>query len=145
MGHRFKLQPLLKHRGLLEDQARQRLATALNAELALRARLEAERGALAELQAELWRQQMHGLSIQDLLLYEAHIDHRGRVLVTLVREHEGVEREVAACRLELCKASQDRQLMDKLKAKHEAEAHQLQLQHETRLLDEIGLQFRGPA
>lgn len=143
MGNSFKLQPVLKHRGLLEDQARQRLATALNAELALRDRVEAEREALATLQAELRRQQLQGLSVQDLLLYESHIDHRGRVLRHLSQECALVEQEVASCRLALCKTSQDRQLLEKLKTKHETEERQRQLQRETRMLDEIALQFRG--
>lgn len=143
MGNSFKLQPVLKHRGLLEDQARQRLATALNAERALADRIEDEREALNTLQAELRRQQMHGLSIQDLLLYESHIDHRGRVLRYLSQEYEELEQEVASCRLALCKTSQDRQLLEKLKTRHETEEQQRQLQRETQMLDEIALQFRG--
>lgn len=143
MGNQFKLQPVLKHRGLLEDQARQRLAAALSSEHELRERCEQEREALDALQAELRRQQMHGVSIQDLLLYETHIDHRGRVLRYLGREREELEHEVAACRLALCKTSQDRQLLEKLKTKHEADDRQLQLQRETRMLDEIALQYRG--
>lgn len=143
MGNPFKLQPVLKHRGLLEDQARQRLAATLNSEQELRVRYEQEREALGALQEELRRQQMHGVSVQDLLLYEAHIDHQGRVLRYLGREHEELEHQVAACRLDLCKNSQDRQLLEKLKTKHEAGEYQLQLQRETRLLDEIALRFRG--
>lgn len=143
MGNPFKLQPVLKHRGLLEDQARQRLAAVLGSEQAARARCEQEKEALEALQAELRRQQMHGVSVQDLLLYEAHIEHRGRLLRYLGREHAELEHEVAACRLALCKTSQDRQLLEKLKTKHEADEQQLQLQRETRQLDEIALQFRG--
>lgn len=143
MGNPFKLQPVLKHRGLLEDQARQRLAAVLSSEQELRVRYEQEQAALRALQAELRRQQMHGVSVQDLLLYEAHIDHCGRVLRYLGREHEELEHEVAACRLALCKTSQDRQLLEKLKTKHETDERQLQQQRETRQLDEIALQFRG--
>lgn len=143
MGNPFKLQPVLKHRGLLEDQARQRLAAALHEELALRSRIEAEGEALSTLQAELRQQQMHGLSVQDLLLYESHIDHRGKTLRYLSREHEELEREVASCRLALCKTSQDRQLLEKLKTRHETEEHERQRQRDTRMLDEIALQFRG--
>lgn len=143
MGNQFKLQPVLKHRGLLEDQARQRLAAALSTEQELRERYEQEREALEGLQAELRQQQMHGVSVQDLLLYESHIDHCGRVLRYLGREHEELEHEVAASRLALCKTSQDRQLIEKLKTKHEADEQQLRQQRETRMLDEIALQFRG--
>lgn len=143
MGNKFKLQPVLKHRGLLEDQARQCLAAALSAETALRDRREQEQAALQALQAELRRRQLHGVSVQDLLLYEAHIDHRGKVLRHLDREHEQLEQEVAACRLALCKSSQDRQLLEKLKTRHEADQRQMQMQHETRMLDEIALQYRG--
>lgn len=143
MANSFKLQPVLKHRGLLEDQARQRLAAALNAESALRTRIEEEQEALASLQADLRRKQMHGLSVQDLLLYESHIEHQGRVLRYLGQEWEVLEQEVASCRLALCKTSQDRQLLEKLKSRHETEEQQRQQQRETRMLDEIALQFRG--
>lgn len=145
MGDTFKLQSVLNHRGLLEDQARQRLAATLNDERALRERFVQEHEALAQLQTELRRKQMHGVSIQDLLLYEAHIEHRGRVLRYLTKECEDMEREVAACRLDLCKVSQDRQLLEQLKTKHEVAEHQMQMQRETRVLDEIALQVRGRA
>lgn len=145
MGDTFKLQSVLNHRGLLEDQARQRLAATLNDERALRERFVQEHEALAQLQTELRRKQMHGVSIQDLLLYEAHIEHRGRVLRYLTQECEDMEREVAACRLDLCKVSQDRQLLEQLKTKHEVAEHQRQMQRETRVLDEIALQVRGRA
>ncbi len=143
MPSKFKLQPVLKHRGLLEDQARQRLAEALREERELLERFEQERRALETLQSDLCQQQMRGISIQDLLLYESHIDHRSRVLSHLGNKHEQLREKIADCRLALCQASQDKQLLEKLKAKKEAEFRQLQQQHETRQLDEIALQFGG--
>ncbi len=140
MAKGFKLQSVLKHRGLLEDLARQRLAETLSREQALRAEMDRVRSGIESLQVELCQRQMHGISVQDLLLYEAHIDHRGKQIAELKRQTKRTQDDVAGCRMALCQASQDKQLLENLKDKKMAEHRRLLHAQETRQLDEIALQ-----
>lgn len=137
----FRLQPVLRHRELLEDRARQRLATAVQVENELRLALEKGQADLHRLQQELEMRRCHGISVQDLLLFEENIAHRGRLLTALEQDLERARREVEESRQALIRSSQDRRVLEKLKEKREAEARQEATRRETRVLDEIAVQF----
>lgn len=143
MAEKFKLQPVLKHRGLLEDLARQRLAETIGQEQDLLAKIALQRGELKSLQTELVQHQRHGISVQDLLLYEGHIDHCGKLLAELGRQQKHLQEAVSMCREALCQASQDKKLLENLKEKKMDEFRRKLLQMEGRQLDEIALQYRG--
>jgi flagellar FliJ protein len=143
MAKKFKLQPVLKHRGLLEDLARQRLAETMGQEKDLLDKISFQRGELKSLQTELIQHQSHGISVQDLLLYEGHIDHCGKALADLNRQHKHLQEAVSRCREALCQASQNKKLLENLKEKKMAEHRWHLLRMENRELDEIALQFRG--
>lgn len=137
----FQLQPVLRHREILEDRARQDLAEALGRERELQERLERRRAELAALREELQTRQAHGIAVQDLLLFEESIAHRGRLLSVLMREAEEARREVERRREALAEASRDRRLLEKLREKKKEEHGREMARRETIQLDEIALQL----
>jgi flagellar FliJ protein len=142
MAKKFKLQPVLRYREILEDQARQRLADSLEREKALRDRRALCARELEALWAELESKRRQGISVQDLILYEGHIRCREKHLKELSADLLVLEDEVAANREALCRAGQDRMLLEKLKEKKEAEEKEELLRAERAVLDEVALQFR---
>lgn len=137
----FKLDPVLRHREILEDRARQELAEALLREQAVQEEIERRRSALAALQEELMLHQQQGIGVQDLLLFEESIAHRGRILSGLSRDLEKARQEVALRREALAAAARDRRLMEKLKENKREEHRQEMARRETILLDEVALQM----
>lgn len=137
----FKLDPVLRHREILEDRARQELAEALQREQAVQAEIDRRRAELAILQKELTHRQGQGISVQDLLLFEESIAHRGRVLCGLAHDLEKARQDVALRREALAAAARDRRLMEKLKENKREEHRQEMSRRETIQLDEVALQM----
>lgn len=142
MAKKFKLQSVLRYREILEDQARQRLTAALEQERALRARIACAKEELESLGEEFESKRCVGISVQDLLLYERELCSREEGLKELNTELSAQEQEVAARREALCRAGQERILLEKLKEKKELEEKEEQHRLETAMLDEVALQFR---
>lgn len=137
----FQLQPVLRHREILEDKSRQDFAEALGRERQLQEQVEARRSELLALQEELRTRQSHGIAVQDLLLFEESIAHVGRRLSVLMREAEEARHEIDRRREALAEASRDRRLLEKLKEKKKEEHGREMARQETILLDEIALQL----
>jgi flagellar FliJ protein len=137
----FKLDPVLRHREILEDRARQELAEALQREQALQEEIDRRRAERDILQKELMHRQQQGISAQDLLLFEESIAHRGRVLSGLSHDLEKARQDVTVRREVLAAAARDRRLMEKLKENKREEHRQEMNRRETILLDEIALQM----
>lgn len=137
----FKLEPVLHHREILEDRAKQELVDALQRERTVREEIEHRRSELTALREDLLQKQQHGISIQDLLLFEESIAHRGRILNALSRELEEAVQEVVRRRDILAEASRNRRLLEKLKEKKRDEHGREMARRETIQLDEIALQI----
>ena len=138
---RFRLQPVLRHREILEDRARQHLADALLREREVRAQIDRSRAEMETLQQELLQRQQHGIAVHDLLLFEESIAHRGRRLKGLRHDLERAARDVEEKRQTLAGASRDRRLLEKFKEKKDSERRRELARRETVLLDEIALQL----
>jgi len=137
---KFKLQTVLDYRERLESLAQQEHAKALQKESALMDRLAEKRVELATLHKEFEEQQQLGLTPQEYVLYTNHIEHSLASLAALVEEWETACEELECRRQALCKASQERQLLEKLKEKHRLD-EQAELRHKEAVqLDEIAVQ-----
>ncbi|APG23710.1 flagellar export protein FliJ [Syntrophotalea acetylenica] len=141
MSFTFKLQPLLKHRTLLENQARQALAEALAEEAALQQVIEEHCQARQALQQEFEDKKALGMDWAELLIYDRSLKRRAarlRELQAQARELQAQSEQRRAC---LTEASRDKTLMEKLRTRMEDEHRQEMLRREMVHLDEVALRL----
>jgi flagellar FliJ protein len=136
---KFKLQTVLDYRERLEGLAQQAHAAALERESRLLEELTDKRRELAALREEFEERQRQGLSAQEFTLYSNHIGHTMSLLAGLVEAWEAARDDLERKRRELCIASQERQLLEKLKEKHLSEERVEALHKEALQLDEIAV------
>ncbi|MBN1957457.1 MAG: flagellar export protein FliJ [Desulfuromonadales bacterium] len=143
MAGKFKLQAVLNYRQSLEDQAQQ----ALTASLKLRGELDAQREqqslALRDYDAQLKARQREGLSVAEMELFEAQIEHCRRLMKDIGAQLDLLDERIVEERESLLKVARDRQVLEKLKDKQESE-YRLELSRKERvMLDEISLRNKG--
>ncbi len=137
---KFKLQTVLDYRERLEGLAQQAHAAALDRESRLLEELTHKRRELAALREEFEERQRQGLSAQEFTWYSNHIGHSMGLLAALVEAWEAARDDLELKRQALCGASQERQLLEKLKEKHLSEERAEALHKEGSQLDEIAVQ-----
>ncbi|NOQ50774.1 MAG: flagellar export protein FliJ [Desulfuromonadaceae bacterium] len=143
MTKKFKLQSVLNYRQSLEDRAQQLLMTSLQHRSTLEKALGQQRNALRQHDAELKRRQQEGLTIAEIDLFESQIQHCCRMSADLQQQLQRLERQIVSEREELLSCARDRQVMEKLKEKQDAEYRQELSRKERAMLDEIGLRNKG--
>jgi flagellar FliJ protein len=143
VAKRFKLQAVLKYRQSLEDQAQQVLATSLQKQSHLKTQLQEQKQKLKRLDRELKIRQIDGLTIAAMDLYESQIQHHRRLIEDIQNQLQRLDQQVDSERKELLYAARERQVMEKLKDKQEAEYQQELSRKERAMLDEISLRSKG--
>ena len=139
MAFKFKLQSLLKHRTLLENQARQTLAEAMAEEAAMEQIIKNHQQTCHELEQEFEQKKIKGMVLQELLIYERSLKRQAAKLKELRAEVTALHTRTEQQRIRLTEASKDKTLMEKLKTKREDEYRQGMLRKEMNDLDEIAL------
>lgn len=143
MAKQFKLQSVLNYRQLLEGQAQQALAASLQLKTELEAELQRQQQAQAQHDAELTLRQQEGLTIAEIELFETRIQHGRRIIAQLQQQLQQLEHRIYGEREELLAAARDRQVIEKLKAKQDAEFRKELNRKEREMLDEISLRNKG--
>jgi len=143
MAKKFKLQSVLNYRQSLEDQAQQILTASLQRKSDLEVELQRQQESLNQHDAELKERQRDGLTIAEMELFEVPIQHCRRLIDQLQRDMIQLERQIIGEREELLNVARDRQVMEKLKDKQEAEYLQELNRKEREILDEISLRSKG--
>ena len=143
MAAKFKLQTVLNYRQSLEDQAQQLLAASLQRQTDLKAQLQEQKQQLQRHDRELKIRQVDGLTVAEMDLYESQIQHCRGVMEMILRQLKQLEEKILFERKELLNAARDRQVMEKLKDKQEAEYQQELSRKERAMLDEISLRNKG--
>ncbi len=143
MAKKFKLQTVLNYRQLLENQAQQALVASQQRLTELGEELEQQQRELARHDDELKRRQQEGLTIAEIDLFETRIQHGRRVIAQLQQQLQRIERQIQTERDELLAAARDRQVIEKLKEKQEAEFLKELNRKEREMLDEISLRSKG--
>jgi flagellar FliJ protein len=141
MIKKFKLQPVLNCRQVLEAEARQRLADSLEREQSISRQISESRARFHTLCGELDDRQRLDITVAELMLHRARIQGVEERLKNLKRDLERVQQEIIDRRQGLCEASRDKKLLERLKEKFGEERRQFQNRQETILLDEISLHF----
>jgi flagellar FliJ protein len=139
MKMKFTLQPVLNYRQILEGEARQRLAEAQEREHLVSWEITESRDRLNALCRDLDDRQRRGISVADLMLHNARINGVDARLKNLERDLERCRREAVDRRQELCEASRDKKLLERLKEKFGEQQKLFQNRQETIRLDEIFL------
>jgi len=137
---KFRLQSVLDHRLRLEDLAKQDLAQVLRHKQELSHSLSQEKEIFATLQAEFSLEQEQGITAQEMILYQQHLDAKARQIANLKKSLEEVLDEEERRREALCRASQDKKLLERFKDKKMAEEFERLRRQENNLFDEIAVQ-----
>ena len=143
MAKKFKLQSVLNYRQSLEDQAQQVLAASLQRRSEFEAELQRQRQLLQQHDAELKERQQDGLTVAEIDLFENQIQHCRRLIAQFQEQLAHLERQIVGEREELLSVARDRQVMDKLKDKQDAEFRKELSRKERGILDEISLRNKG--
>ena len=143
MSKKFKLQSVLNYRQSLEDQAQQQLAASLHRRKEIEAELQRQREALRQHDAELTARQQDGLTVAEIDLFENQIHHCRRLMKQFQEQLVQLDRQIVGEREGLLSAARDKQVMEKLKDKQEAEYRQELSRKEREILDEISLRKNG--
>ncbi len=143
MAWKFKLQSVLNYRQSLEDQAQQVLTASLLEQRQLEEQQQQYQHDLDNNDKELKKRQQIGMTVAEMDVYEGRIYHCRsfikRISAQLLQLAEQIESERQA----LLIVARERQVMEKLKEKQEAEFHQELARKERIMLDEISLRSKG--
>jgi len=143
MAAKFKLQSVLNYRQSLEDQAQQILAASLQRQSDLKTQWQEQKQKLQRHDRELKIRQVDGLTVAEIDLYESQIQHRRRLIEDILLQLQRLDQKIEIERKELLHAARERQVMEKLKDKQEAEYRQELSRKERAILDEISLRSKG--
>ncbi|MCD6582640.1 MAG: flagellar export protein FliJ [Desulfuromusa sp.] len=143
MAGKFKLQSVLNYRQSLENQAQQVLAASLQRQNELETQLQQQQQNLQQHDGELKQRQQEGLTVAEIDLYESQIQHCRRLIKDMQGRLQQLDPQIVSERKELLHAARERQVMEKLKDKQEAEYRQELSRKERVMLDEISLRNKG--
>jgi flagellar FliJ protein len=137
---KFKLQIVLDYRARLEELAQQEHVAARQKETALQQQLGDTRQELTDLQIEFEDLQSKGMLPQEFVMYSNHLNHLTGIVDDLIVACAAARAEVDGRLDALCKAGQEKKLLEKLKERHSLSEQVLARQKESALLDEIAVQ-----
>lgn len=143
MAKKFKLQSVLNYRTTLEEQAQQALALSQQRQQELVAAIATQQQELTDQDQALKQRQEEGLTIAEIDIYESRISHCRHRSAQLQTQLETLEIKIVKQREALLQAARDRQVMNKLKERQEAEFRYEQERQERIQLDEISLRNKG--
>jgi flagellar protein FliJ len=143
MAIKFKLQSVLNYRTILEEQAQQALAFSQQQQQELTAAIAAQQQELNDQDHALRDRQEQGLTIAEIEIYESHISHCRRRSAELQAQLVRLAKKIVKQREALLNAARDRQVIEKLKERQEAEFRCEQERKERIQLDEISLRKKG--
>lgn len=135
----FKLQSVLDYRTLLRNIAQQELYKSREAEAGLANALLQAQEELARLHQDLESRQHTGISVQELILYENHCDHKMQAIDRLEQELQQIREKITQQRLALTRANSHKKLLEKLKRKQLAIHEQKLRKKETSEADETAV------
>lgn len=143
MAKKFKLQSVLNYRTTCEEQAQQALVLSQQQQQELIAAIATQQQELNDQDQALKQRQQEGLTIAEIDIYESRISHCRHHSAQLQTQLVTLEKKIFRQREALLKAARDRQVMDKLKERQEAEFRHEQERKERIQLDEISLRNKG--
>ncbi len=139
----FALDTVLSYRQRLEDIAKNNLAQARIVENETALKLAEEQESYLSLVKMIERVQQQGVSIIDLITHEEHLEFVKMRVVELEKELEQKKDHVARTRKELLKKARERQVLEKLKERQNADWKHYLNKKEAAMLDEIAIIYHN--
>jgi len=139
----FTMEPVLRYRKQLADEARQKLFASKKKESEIQQKLSLAEETIAELYAALAGETTRGTTVDRLLLFENRILILQETLKKLLVKLEEQKKEVARRRRRLLQAGQDKKALEKLKEKQNLAYKQYRDKKEAAMLDEIAVLRHG--
>jgi flagellar FliJ protein len=135
----FALDTVLSYRQRLEDIAKNNLAEARRAEDETQVLLAEQQESYRALVATIERIQQQGVNILELISHEEHLVYIKNGITELEKELKNKREHVVRVRNDLMKKARDRQVMEKLKERQNADWRQFLNKKEAAMLDEIAI------
>ncbi len=136
----FRLQSVLNHRQIVEDQAQRALAQILRQRMILMSQIQQMQSTIAQSKRDLSGSLVGKVDlpqVADFTRYASHVSQRAR---EIVQRLAAIEKEIEAARGKLIKATTDRKAMELLRDRQKREWEIDQARRETAQLDEIATQ-----
>ena len=137
------MEPVLRYRKQLEDEARQKLFQSLEEEAAAGKALMAARNKLRNLYEQLAAERSLGTTVDRLQLFENSIPLEQKKIQRLEEELEKKKEAAARRRRHLLQASQEKKALEKLKERQNRQYTQYLEKREAAMLDEIAVLRHG--
>ena len=139
----FAMEPVLRYRQQLEDEARQKLFADLKKEEEIQRRLTRATEELSNLYANLSLERTRGTTVDRLLLFDRRILLEQKKIKELQADLEQQEQVIERRRRHLLQASQDKKALEKLKEKQNHAYKRFIDKKEAIMLDEIAVLRHG--
>lgn len=139
----FALDTVLSYRQRLEDIAKNNLAQARIVENEVQIQLTEQQENYRTLVTRIEQEQQQGVNIIDLISHEEHLDYIKTKIAELEKDLQKKRDHVARTRKELLKKARDRQVMEKLKERQNADWKQYLNKKEAAILDEIAIIYHN--
>lgn len=139
----FTMEPVLRYRKQLADEARQRLFAAKKKEGEIQEKIFQIEKRLIRLYTDLALEKAEGTTVDRLLLFENRIPTLQETIKELHAQLEEQKKIVARRRRRLLQAGQDKKALEKLKEKQNLSYKQYIDKKEAGMLDEIAVLRHG--
>jgi flagellar FliJ protein len=144
--YRFRLEPLLKHRKLIEEQLQKEVAVLLKSHATETQKLQNTRNHRDKFLAELQKIQNEGTSVSNIILYVRFIDQLSKAIAKQEKIVLEVLKKFEHKHQDLVEATKKRKILEKLKEKTLRAYKQTMQKKEQDFLNEVGINrySRGP-
>jgi flagellar FliJ protein len=139
----FSMEPVLRYRQQLADEARQKLFSSQKVEAEIQTRLIQATDRLKTLYADLSLERTRGTTIDRLLLFENRIPIVQKEIKEVQVELEKQQKVVERRRRHVIQANQDKKALEKLKERQDMNYKKYVDKKEAAMLDEIAILRHG--
>ena len=142
--YNFNLEPVLKHRKLVEENLQKELAVLKLSLVNEREKLQTYKESRSKFLVELHRKQEEGTTISDVFLYLPFIEQLSKDIEKQKKNVLELENDVEQKRQDLVEATKKKKTLEKLKDKGLKAYKQEMIKNEQKFLNEVAVnQFNG--
>jgi flagellar protein FliJ len=138
---KFKLDPVLNYRKMLENVECQKLAEVQVEKRKLMNAIDEVRQKLEDYYENLEQRRNEGIVLQELMLLESNVQHHMKIFEKLTKKLSQAEKNVEDQQMVLKKASRNKKLLENLKEKFIEKEKGFLQQKEQAEVDEIAVLF----
>lgn len=137
--YRFRLEPLLKHRKLIEELLQKEVAILLKSHAIETQRLQNTRNHRDKFSAELQKIQNEGTSVSNIILYVSFIDQLSKAIAKQEKIVLEIKKKFEHKHQDLVEATKKKKILEKLKEKTLRAYKQTMQKKEQDFLNDVGI------